>query len=163
GFTISSINDFEFFGSFQNPSVIVLNSNPLRRIQSLMSEIVDEYNDSQMLKLQKTRAILNLIYIEIARNYASIYVVESERYLLKIRQFEKLIEEKFKQNLSVREYASQLCVSEKHLNRIIKSCLNKTTSQLINDRVLLEAKRMLMNAEDSVAQIANELGFSESS
>jgi len=163
GFTMSSINDFDFFSSFQNPSVMILDEFSLLKILPLMSEMVEEYNDSKILKWQKTRAIMNLIYVEIARNYSSVYTIESERYLIKVREFERLIEQNFKQNKSVKDYANQLHISEKHLNRIIKSCLNKTTSQLINDRVILEAKRMLMYAGNSVGQIADELGFSESS
>lgn len=163
GFITSSINDFDFFGSFQNPSVIVLDKFPLLTIQSLMAELVAEYNCLEKLRSQKMRAILNLIYIEISRNYSSGYSIESERYLMMVRKFEELIERDFRQNKSVKEYAGQLYVSEKHLNRIVKSCLNKTTSQLINERIVLEAKRMLMNAENSVSQIADELGFSESS
>jgi len=163
GFTNSGINDFDFFGSIQNPSVVQLKQHPLQKISLLMNEMVTEYKRNEILKWQKTRAIMNLIYIEIARNYSSVFTIESERYLIKIQQFEQLIERYFKQSKSVRYYASELCVSEKHLNRIIRSCLNKTTSQLINERVLLEAKRMLMTASNSVGLIAEELGFSDTS
>lgn len=163
GYTNSGINDFDFFGSFQNPSVMILEGDSLQKILLLLNEMVKEYNNDQALKWQKIRAMINLVYIEIARNYSSIYFTENERYLLKVRQFERLVEQSFKEIKRVKEYADQLYVSEKHLNRIIKNCLNKTTSQLINERVILEAKRMLMNTENSVGYIAEELGFSDSS
>jgi len=54
-------------------------------------------------------------------------------------------------------------VSEKHLNRICKTCLDKTLSQLIIDRIVLEAKRRLAFAKSSVSQIADELGYSNNS
>lgn len=163
GFTNSSINDFDFFGSFQSPSVVILKGDAFRNIQSLMLQMVEEYGSNQLLKWQKIRAIMNVVYVDISRNYSSVYAVESERYLLKVRQFEKLIEQNFMKSRSVKDYANQLFVSEKHLNRILKSCLNKTSSQLIIERVLLEAKRMLMVASNSVAQISEELGFSDPS
>ena len=58
---------------------------------------------------------------------------------------------------------SKLNISEKHLNRIVKNCLNKTSSSLIQERVILEAKRMLMHSELNVTEISVALGFNESS
>ena len=54
-------------------------------------------------------------------------------------------------------------ISEKHLNRICKECLNKTTSDLIMDRIMLEAKRMLVHSTKSVPEIAEQLGYLDSS
>ena len=75
----------------------------------------------------------------------------------------KLIEKHFKQYKYPKDYALLMHMSEKHLNRICKTCLNKTASQLILERIVLEAKRMLAFAEFSVSQIADELGYSNSS
>lgn len=54
-------------------------------------------------------------------------------------------------------------LSEKHLNRICKICLNKTTSELIMDRIILEAKRILAFSKYSVSQVAEDLGYSTTS
>jgi AraC family transcriptional activator of pobA len=54
-------------------------------------------------------------------------------------------------------------ISERHLNRICKVCLNKTTSKIIAERIILEAKRMLVFSKNSVSQIAMELGYFENS
>ena len=80
-----------------------------------------------------------------------------------MRQFEELVEENFKEMKFAKDYASKLNISEKHLNRIVKNCLNKTSSSLIQERVILEAKRMLMHSELNVTEISVALGFNESS
>ena len=54
-------------------------------------------------------------------------------------------------------------LSEKHLNRISKECLNKTTSALIAERITLEAKRLLIHSKYTVTEVASELGYDDTS
>ena len=54
-------------------------------------------------------------------------------------------------------------LSEKHLNRICKECLNKTTSDLIAERIILEAKRLLIHSKHTVTEVAAELGYNDNS
>jgi AraC-like DNA-binding protein len=61
------------------------------------------------------------------------------------------------------EYASLLNITERHLNRITKTCLNKTPTELISDRVILEAKRMFIHSNYNIAEVAGELGYFDSS
>jgi AraC family transcriptional activator of pobA len=62
---------------------------------------------------------------------------------LKLRKLEHFIDVYFKTKKYAHEYASLMNISEKHLNRICKECLNKTTSELIAERIIIEAKRLL--------------------
>lgn len=163
GYLTASIKDFEFFSSLQNPPVVHLNKQVLEVIGPSMKELIEEYSHERSYKWAKIRSLINLIYIETARNYAPIYQIDSKPYLKKLRQFEELIELNFKSMKFPKDYAFLLNVSEKHLNRIVKTCLNKTSNALIQDRVLLEAKRMLMHSKLNVSEISSELNFSESS
>ncbi|MFT5860999.1 MAG: AraC family transcriptional activator of pobA [Flavobacteriaceae bacterium] len=163
GSLTTSIKDFEFFASLQNPPVVHLSGEVLHSVENSMNELVEEYTNEHSYKWTKIRALMNLIYIEVGRNYTPIYHIDSQTYLTKVRQFEALIEVNFKSMKFARDYASQLNISEKHLNRIVKNCLNKTSTSMIQDRVLLEAKRMLMHSKLNVSEISAELRFSESS
>lgn len=62
---------------------------------------------------------------------------------------------------SASEFASQLNVHVNHLNRAVKEITQKTTSQLIAERVLQEAKILLKHSVWSVSEIAFALGFTE--
>jgi AraC-like DNA-binding protein len=163
GSLTTNIKDFEFFSSLQNPPVVHLKQQALHSVEESMRLLVEEYSHERSYKWTKIRSLINLIYIEIGRNYTPIYRIDSKTYLKKVRQFEELIEVNFKIMKFPRDYASQLNISEKHLNRIVKNCLNKTSSALIQDRVLLEAKRMLMHSILNVSEISSQLKFSESS
>jgi AraC family transcriptional activator of pobA len=59
------------------------------------------------------------------------------------------------------DFAKQLNVHVNHLNRAVKEITEKTTSNIIADRILQEAKIMLKHSEWNVSEIAHALGFTE--
>lgn len=83
--------------------------------------------------------------------------------------FLELLERQFpiddpRQILSLRsasDYAEKLNVHVNHLNRAIKESTDKTTSQIIAERVIQEAKILLRQTTWSVSEIAYALGFTE--
>lgn len=62
---------------------------------------------------------------------------------------------------SASDFAEQLNVHVNHLNRAIKETTDKTTTQLIADRILQEAKVLLRHSQMNIAEIAFALGFTE--
>ena len=62
---------------------------------------------------------------------------------------------------SASEFAGQLNVHVNHLNRAVKDTTEKTTSQLIAERILQEAKILLKHSSWNVSEIAFALGFTE--
>jgi AraC-like DNA-binding protein len=79
----------------------------------------------------------------------------------KLLLFRELLEKKYKSIKLVNEYAETLNISAKKLTKSTKSILGKTPKQLINDRVILEAKRLLVYSNLSIKEIAFDLGFAE--
>jgi AraC family transcriptional regulator, transcriptional activator of pobA len=154
-----SIKDFHFYNSFQGVPYFKLKENQLSKISLLMHEIVAEYTKQELLKWQKIHALIVLTYIEISREKSFINAIKNQTYLAKLRQFEDVIEANYSDTKSVKDYANKLNITEKHLNRITKSCLGKTSTQLISERIVLEAKRMLIYSKLNVSQIGAELGY----
>jgi len=72
-----------------------------------------------------------------------------------------LVEANFRTEHSVSFYAQQLCKSPKTLANVFAIYNNKTPSQLIQERILIEAKRLLTYTQQSVKQITFELGFED--
>lgn len=75
--------------------------------------------------------------------------------------FESLLEQHFKQQHQVNFYAHQMLISEKKLHKVTTQTLGKSPKQLIDERVILEAKRLLSYSQESVKTIAYGLGFDE--
>ena len=70
-----------------------------------------------------------------------------------------LIEDHFRKQHSSKFYLDQLQINSKKLNGIAKSMIGKTVSQLILERIMLEAKRELCFSENSIKTIAIALGY----
>ena len=117
------------------------------------------------MRFQKICSLLNVLYIELSRLYGGGRLTTKENLpeVSKVRKLETLIDKHFKSIKYPKDYAKMMHMSVKHLNRICKKALNITTSDLISNRIIIEAKRMLMYPEHSVYQIADELGFHENS
>jgi AraC family transcriptional activator of pobA len=79
------------------------------------------------------------------------------------RGFRHLIDQHFKTIRLPKEYADLLYVTPNHLNALCQEMSGKTAGELIRDRVILESKRLLVNAELTIAEIAYELNFQDNS
>ena len=78
-----------------------------------------------------------------------------------VRQFKSLIDENFVNSTQVTQYADMLYVTPGHLNDLIKTVTGKTAKQIIDERRILEAKRLLFWGEHSVKEIAGRLNFED--
>jgi AraC family transcriptional regulator, transcriptional activator of pobA len=78
-----------------------------------------------------------------------------------VREFQFLVEQHFKTKHSVQEYADLLNKSVKTLANIFSQVSEKSPLQIIHERKVLEAKRMLRYTEKPIKEIAYELGFED--
>lgn len=103
-------------------------------------------------------------------HYASIYKRKfpdleaslSRQEDLMIR-FLDLLNENFKSERTVQFYADVLCITSGYLSKVLKEVSGKTANQLIDEAVILEAKLLLNRPTLSIAEIAEELKFSDQS
>lgn len=77
------------------------------------------------------------------------------------RRFAMLVETHYLRFGTIGQYAEALCVSERQLNDAVKRTLARTASQVVQERVLLEAKRWLSNTETGIAEIAFRLNIED--
>ncbi len=163
GFTLSSILDYPFFSSTHNPPKVILKKKAFEELEKLFKLIVEEYQCNELMKYEKIHSLISLVYVELSRHYLPATKIENETYLLKLRKLEHFIDVYYKTKKYPHEYAGLMNISEKHLNRICKECLNKTTTELIAERIIVEAKRLLIHKQHSVSEIASLLGFEDNS
>ena len=77
------------------------------------------------------------------------------------QRFRALVEKRFRDCASIAEYAALLAVSERQLAEATKRACGRTPKQILQERVLLEAKRMLLHSDLGVAEIAHRLNFDD--
>lgn len=161
-YAAGKINQYPFFYSIQNSPVLYLGQQNLPHFSWLFTQILNENTSRSVFKTQKILALIELIYIESTRLYINDEVLQKVKlnsYSDKFQQFERLVELHFKTEKSASQYADWLFISPKHLNRITQSMVNKTTTDIILERVFLEAKRELISKKFSYGEIATDLGY----
>ncbi|MBK9024835.1 MAG: helix-turn-helix domain-containing protein [Saprospiraceae bacterium] len=75
--------------------------------------------------------------------------------------FRDLLETNFTKLKAVNDYSSQLFISEKRLGQATSKVLGKTPKEIINERILLEAKRFLIYKHITIKEIGQDLGFED--
>jgi len=156
-----TIDEYPFYFSVNNKPEIIFDVAESKAILPYFTSLITENQGNQLMKQDKIMNLLDIIHIEIARKYTEVHLHEVHAYNMKIKNFEMLLGKHFKTEKMPSFYASQLHITLKHLNRICNEILNKTTTEMITDRVILEAKRMLMDKNSSVNEIATELGYDD--
>ena len=83
------------------------------------------------------------------------------RYKEEFNLFRKLVKKKILESRQVRFYADELGMSTKKLNRITQDVMGQAAKSYINDFLIIEIKRLLVNTSLSIKEIAYTTGFEE--
>ena len=153
---------------FNNPSLhnqtLSVPKNETAEIESVIQLMEAEYNRTQSLRKDDgLRFLLQFLLLRISRlqqrsayELSNVDVADYDLY----QNFVTLLENQFNEQHAVQFYADTLHLSPSKLADITKTILGKSTKQVILDRVILEAKRLLQFTDHSVKEIAFGLGYS---
>lgn len=151
-----------FFGTSQVP-IIYLNETNEAAIALLWVVFKKELNAKDDLQGEMLQMLLKRFLILCTRIYKDQHkIVEVEETKMDIiRNFVFLVEVHYKTKHSVSEYAALMNRPAKSLTNLFSSHIKRTPLEIIQDRVVLEAKRMLISTEIPVKEITFELGFDD--
>ncbi|KAA1245201.1 helix-turn-helix transcriptional regulator [Aquimarina sp. RZ0] len=150
-----------FFGASQLP-IIKIPKEEIDKFETLWKMFSIEMESDDSLQIEMLQMMLKRYLILCARVYKS-----QENYPDKkadsdiVREFNFLVEQHFKQKHTVTQYAELLYKSPKTLSNIFSKIGFKTPLQYIQDRVMLEAKRLLRYTTLHIKEIAFEIGFDD--
>ncbi len=120
-------------------------------------QLEDKNNDA-------LRSTLFVLLVNIQRLFNAQNASTSTKHQMVVfKQFVALLEKHFTENHSASFYAEKLSISTRHLNRIIQNIANKSISDIIQERIVLEAKRLLTYTNFTISQITDQLGFEDTS
>ena len=154
-----------FINPDSEPVVRFANSALNNEIKEMIIRIQNEFSSSNIDKTQVIAAWVSLFLLSCKRIYLSSDQNNNEAPVRSetIRKFKKLVEDNFKEKKSVSEYANLLNITPGHLTDTVQKELGKSASQLIHERIILEAKRLLYHSEKSVKEIASVLNYEDPS
>lgn len=109
------------------------------------------------------RAHLTLLLVALhrARQEARPEDAPADRALIHARAFRQAVDQRFRQTRRLDDYAGDLGISPTHLNRVCRQVLGASALAVIERRVALEARRMLLFSGLSIKQIGAELGYED--
>lgn len=151
-----------FFGGEHIPKIKIENEK-LRAFELIWEIFVMEIEEHDNLKLEMLRVLLKRFLI------LSLRVYNNQHYSLGndsnnvglIREYNYLVEKHFRTSTKVADYAKMLFKSPKTLSNVFRKYIDKSPLQIINERRLIEAKRLLKYSEIPVSEIADTLSFND--
>jgi AraC-like DNA-binding protein len=118
----------------------------------------DEYSSSII------RSLLQILISKLYRFKAhKNQMIQGKKYLEEFIHFQNLVEAQCFETKKVKDYARQMGYSTKTLNNIVRSILDKSAKTFIDEVVITQIKRLLVNSELTVKEVAYTAGFEEPS
>lgn len=148
----------------ETPPLYLENETEKQVISELFKNAIYENQQNLTDSEEAIRALLDLILIQCKRIYPLSKIEEkANKGKILVKRFKQLIEEKSQENLSVKDYASLLAITPNYLSETVKSVTGRTSTDLINDRMIMEIKRFLTHTDLGISEIAYQLNFSDQS
>ena len=160
--TLHFYTEFLIFNSSISPIAINGTSHDIVELSDIVKRINRDYQmESDFAKQEVLRSELKLLLLRAERIKRRLSIVKCDASLALFKRFKDEIEARVNHQLGVDDYSQRLAVSRKTLNQVVKYCTGRTTKHVLDERILLEIKRLLSYSELSVKEIAFQLGFDE--
>lgn len=158
---------FEIFATSLRYDLILYQKNPVLALSaSAFQQLLYEFKAIQTeLNLEprlwdiissRCRIIAQLASREAEDKFAGLTAYQSKPILV---DYLSLIDTNFRQQRSVAFYADKLNITPNYLNILCKKHFHTSATSFIHNRLILEAKRLLLTSKNSVKEISYELGF----
>lgn len=147
---VAAVNDYRF------------NAGGMQQLLTVLDGIFLEYTNKQEMYQEVIKANMRIFFIGLARQSGKMPSANGSLYKQeRLEAFLALVEASVYEHKGVAQYAAMLNLSVYQLNAITKEMLGKSGLELINEYIILEAKRWLLATSDQVNQIAGHLGYED--
>ncbi|MEP2276182.1 MAG: helix-turn-helix domain-containing protein [Reichenbachiella sp.] len=154
------------FNNIYESPVLLLDEKVSTQFQNIVEPMKEEMLNGELAQYELLVSYLKIFLIAASRRKVenqpdklSDLELDSEPFVL--QNLKKKIEENFRNKHSASDYASLLNISAKALTKATKKYFNKTVTDLISERIIIEAKRELYLTDKQVKLIASELGYND--
>ena len=172
GWVINYNNEFipdsklNFYSNFMTSSSVPLgvvgsNDKYINLCEMIHTESEQENSDMTTIR-HLSSALISMIESERKHNI-QIESTAKATQIATFTNFLRILEENFRRDKGVTFYAEKMNMSERNLNIICKNNFQKSVSEIIETRKLIEAKNLLIHTEKTISEIGYELGYNEKS
>lgn len=158
------LDNFSFFSGNLADAVINLPEETITSVKPLFEAILTEAALSATSAADMVRLLMLQIFILVNRVSMNPATGNNSSYnQTLLKSFKNLIEHHYTDIKLPKDYAALLYITPNHLNAVCKDIMGISAGELIRNRILLEAKRMLTNPKLSISEISLKLNFSDNS
>lgn len=143
---------------------LLLSGADVRFVEDMLAKIADEHRQPGGWQTRMLAALLTVLLTYLSRLYVQQYGsadTHPDKELLK--NFREKVNECFREWHELSHYAQWLHISAGHLSEVVKAQSGRSASRHIQERIMLEARRLLIHTEQSSKEIAYSLGFADAS
>lgn len=159
------LGPFAYFDSAAR-HVLPLPPGLCARLQAAFEQLHHSYHEPHLYRTELLQSRLRVLLYETAAAYTAFAAAADPgpaRAQLITRQFKQLVQAHCTGERQLAFYASQLCITPKHLTETIRAATGRGAATVIAEAVTLEARLRLQNPALTVAQVADELHFADQS
>ncbi|WP_117885389.1 helix-turn-helix domain-containing protein [Aureibaculum luteum] len=150
-------NDLYAISSIEVKSLTAVFDSFMKLIKTELASDVDNYQSDILRNYLQNLLLLS----ERERQNQNSTQINKGSDLECVIKFRDFLDKQFQTQKSVSKYAIQLNVTQKRLSNATLKIMDITPKQMIDARIILEAKRLLVHTTDSVKEIGYTLGFDE--
>ena len=164
-FDTEKLTRFPFFNSTFSLPMFQLSDREREEILFKYMLIYDEYHSRSLNYQEMIRMYLNAIFIKLSR----IYLTKNEKSqkfnydLLQLNRYEALVDKYFKLHRPISCYSKKMNITDRQLSYLCKKTIGKTPSEIMMNRIILEAKRLIVHSDLSILAISEELNYNDNS
>lgn len=160
---IETLKLIQLFNEMLGSPKLQLNNSDFVQVENLISQIEKEYlevKDNHSIAI--IRSLIQVLILKLFR-------IKSEgkdnlgntTYHLKFLAFQELVEKECFESKQVSYYATKMGMTNRTLNNITQSIIGKPAKAFIDEIVILQIKRLLINSDHSFTEIAYQSGFND--
>ncbi|MCT8328724.1 AraC family transcriptional regulator [Albidovulum sediminis] len=132
---------------------------PQAELSGILDHIQREIDAARPGHDRAARHYLGLLSVWLERHAGAAEAGRSDAYHRLARRYSELLEHGYRSGQGVAGYARELGVTPTHLTRVCKKTCGRSASDLLHDRLIFEARRLLLETRLPVARVSEELGF----
>lgn len=147
-----------------NKNYCALEINRFNKLEAILASMFDEYTVREEGYQDVIKSSLDIFFIEFVRqsqNPTGEPTVANAYTQERFEDFLELLDKYIATHKQVSQYTEMMNLSPYQLNEITKSSIGKTASEMINEHIILEAKRYLLATPNQVKDIADHLGYED--
>jgi AraC-like DNA-binding protein len=159
-----------FFALKRYSIKLSLSADTMSKVKDILYYIRDEINVSDGGDVYRLRAYLYELFVLLNREYVNtnnvLAIMPEENKPVKnryVNDFIQMVNMEYSDKHSINYYAAKLDITPNYLNEVVKKAIGINAKQYVQNRLTLEAKRMLSQTSMPVAAIADTLSFQSSS